>query len=119
MEQSSQLQNILSSLYKPTESDILGHWDWKHNGRDTTGELIFGLNGDLSYKEPYGYEPPNCSWKINDDKIEAQFGDFNHIMRLSNVLNKLSNEKRTLTLLKPARNPATIATFNKSLAGLI
>ena len=71
--------------------DVLGKWDWNHDGVNKNGDLIFNSNGKLGSTA----WSATVSWqKLKDGQYSIIFNGINHIMTLA-------ANKKTLILTFP------------------
>ena len=75
----------------PDAKDVLGKWDWNHDGVNKNGDLVFNSNGKLSSTN-FGQ---TVSWqKLKDGQYSIIFGGIHHTMTLA-------ANKKTLILTFP------------------
>jgi len=87
------------------KTSLEGKWTWRHDGANKNGDIILQKNGNLSH---------DCGWSggfwkmLDGNMIYMEFNGVKHTMCIS-------EDKQTLVLIQPLRQPITTATFSEAL----
>ena len=67
---------------RPKDPEVIGVWDWMHDGVRLTGSLDFLLDGRVRWCGTDGaWQPPGGNWTVVGDELHATFNNVSHALR--------------------------------------